>query len=343
MKLALAVVGLLGVILAVHRYKLAEAEYRRQFAADEANRRHTEALLQRQLEADRFAQEDLIAQRITELSSKASEQLGSNKPAVRIGGLTDLERLAQAYPDLRQTAVDRICAYLRAPYNPPDHINFHPLEQEEHGHHDSSFRFSDGSDLRLELDVRRAAQKILRRHSQWPSEVADCPKAFWSDLYLDLRDATLVEFDLKDCRLESADMRGAVFYGPAIFRKVNISGNVWLINARFKGRTTFKDARFGGVSRFTGARFEQGTDFSRTSFYSMSFFDHTFFECDVDFSQAAFGGSASFKKARFSSKAMFENAAWPSPTAFDDAVFPEGTLPPTGDAGDHIAPSDSKG
>ncbi|MDQ2815014.1 MAG: hypothetical protein M3Z75_24975 [Actinomycetota bacterium] len=39
-------------------------------------------------------------------------ELGSDKAAVRIGGLTDLERLGQNNADMRQTVVDRICAYL---------------------------------------------------------------------------------------------------------------------------------------------------------------------------------------------------------------------------------------
>jgi hypothetical protein len=39
-------------------------------------------------------------------------ELGSDKAAVRIGGLADLERLGQNNADMRQTVVDRICAYL---------------------------------------------------------------------------------------------------------------------------------------------------------------------------------------------------------------------------------------
>jgi hypothetical protein len=39
-------------------------------------------------------------------------ELGSDEAAVRIGGLTDLERLGQNNADMRQTVVDRICAYI---------------------------------------------------------------------------------------------------------------------------------------------------------------------------------------------------------------------------------------
>ena len=61
---------------------------------------------------------DTTEQRITELYTKAVEQLGSNKVPVRFGGLHGLERLAQDNPAHRQTIVNVICAYLRMPFSP---------------------------------------------------------------------------------------------------------------------------------------------------------------------------------------------------------------------------------
>ena len=58
---------------------------------------------------------DAIERRITELYTKAADQLGSEKAPVRLAGLHALERLAQNTPDQRQTIVDVICAYLRMP------------------------------------------------------------------------------------------------------------------------------------------------------------------------------------------------------------------------------------
>jgi hypothetical protein len=51
---------------------------------------------------------DATQRRITELSVKATDQLGSNKAAVRIGGLTDLERLGQNNPDQALRYVKRL-------------------------------------------------------------------------------------------------------------------------------------------------------------------------------------------------------------------------------------------
>ena len=60
---------------------------------------------------------DATERRITELYTKAVEQLGSDKAPVRLGGLYALERLAQDNPAQRQTIVNVICAYLRMPFS----------------------------------------------------------------------------------------------------------------------------------------------------------------------------------------------------------------------------------
>jgi hypothetical protein len=52
---------------------------------------------------------------VTDLYTKAAEQLGHAGAAVRLAGLYALERLAQDDPGHRQTIVNVICAYLRMP------------------------------------------------------------------------------------------------------------------------------------------------------------------------------------------------------------------------------------
>jgi hypothetical protein len=62
---------------------------------------------------------DATERRITELYTKAADQLGSAQAPVRLAGLYALERLAHRTVEHRQTIVDVICAYLRMPYTPP--------------------------------------------------------------------------------------------------------------------------------------------------------------------------------------------------------------------------------
>ena len=61
---------------------------------------------------------DATERRITELYTKAVEQLGSEKAPGRLGGLYALERLAQDNRDQRPTIVNVICAYVRMPFPP---------------------------------------------------------------------------------------------------------------------------------------------------------------------------------------------------------------------------------
>ncbi len=65
--------------------------------------------------ADDEVRRDAIERRITELYTKAAEQLGSDKAPVRLAGFYALERLAQDNTSQRQTIVNVICAYLRMP------------------------------------------------------------------------------------------------------------------------------------------------------------------------------------------------------------------------------------
>lgn len=62
---------------------------------------------------------DASERRVTELYTRAADQLGSDKAPVRLAGLYALERLGQSNPGQRQTIVDVLCAYLRMPYEPP--------------------------------------------------------------------------------------------------------------------------------------------------------------------------------------------------------------------------------
>ncbi|RSN60689.1 hypothetical protein DMH01_15515 [Amycolatopsis sp. WAC 04182] len=102
------------------------------------------------------ARADAAARRITELYTKAVEQLGSDKTPVRLGGLYALERLAQDNEDQRQTIVNVLCAYLRMPYElpepPADDADADQLEQHRA--------------LVQEREVRLTAQRLLNDHLQ---------------------------------------------------------------------------------------------------------------------------------------------------------------------------------
>lgn len=315
-KSAAAVLAILATFVGVDRLRLAQREHSRQMVADQA------------------ARDDAVTRQITDLSAKASEQLGSDKAAVRIGGLTDLERLAQTYPELRQTVVERICAYLRAPYQPPpDHAGKESTSKRRPNRLLSPMqsRLLDINDLaesRLELDVRRTAQQILKRHLYWPAEVVNQPSNYWDRIELDLRDAALVELDLQNCRVASADFRNAKFYRTTVFNHAAFTGDVTFQDATFFGRLWFTDSLFMNEALFHGASFEDETIFQRATFSMSAFFNRASFAKKADFNHTIigdavfyrthFGGEVEFG-AEFRRNATFEQAVFLTKVNFQDA------------------------
>jgi hypothetical protein len=182
---------------------------------------------------------DATERRVTELYTKAADQLGSDKAPVRLAGLYALERLAQANPTQRQTVVNVLCAYLRMPYQPS------PLNKA------AADRTAVERERRVqEREVRLTAQRILAEHLL-PGSDPDHPVAtFWADSDLNLTGAALVDFDMHDCWSRTARFSGATFTGDAEF-----DGVAFTKSARFNGATFTKNGGAGaalGAARFAG-------------------------------------------------------------------------------------------
>ncbi|WP_232838873.1 hypothetical protein [Streptomyces geranii] len=99
----------------------------------------------------------------TERFSQAVDKLGSDSPAVRLGGVHALAGLADDAPDdsLRQTCIDVLCAYLQLPFT-PDPGN-EPAHQDEH-HRYLAFRKVRHTILRLIGDHYRRPRGT---HRSW--------------------------------------------------------------------------------------------------------------------------------------------------------------------------------
>jgi hypothetical protein len=260
--------------------------------------------------------EDATERRITELYTKAVEQLGSDKAPVRLGGLYALERLAQGNQAQRKTIVNVICAYLRMPFPPqPPASRPAPADAENAAAADleTLANRSAGDDTwQQEEQVRRTAQRILTDHLRKPDDnqqPVDRPTApFWDQINVDLTGATLIDFDLAHCKVTG--------------------------EARFAGATFTGDARFDGATFTHGARFD-GATFTRGALFGGAIFTG-----DAWFSGAIFTRDAWFSRATFTHGALFRRATFAGGAGFDGATFKRGA-----DAldfsGVHVRPSDS--
>ncbi|WP_072481735.1 pentapeptide repeat-containing protein [Amycolatopsis australiensis] len=179
---------------------------------------------------------DLEERRVTELYTKAVEQLGSDKAPVRLGGLYALERLGQDNPKQRQMIVNVWCAALRMPFAGPV-TGLRGRTVAELG------------DTDPELLVRLAVQELLKTH------LSHDTAGYWPGMSIDLQRATLVDFRLSGCTLAAADFSRARFVGA-----VHIRG------ARFTRRAAFYGTEFTDIANFDRTVFEEGAFFSRSRF-----------------------------------------------------------------------------
>jgi uncharacterized protein YjbI with pentapeptide repeats len=248
----------------------------------------------------------------TERFSQAVDKLGSDSPAVRLGGVHALAGLADDAPtrDLRQTCIDVLCAYLQLPFTPDPGID-DPANQEEHHRY---------------LALRKVRHTILRLISDHYRRPVGAQRS-WQGCDLDFTGVTI------DCNIDFSDavfsdgtvnFSQAVFSGGAVHfnRAVFCGGIVHFSNARFSGSTIyFSGAGFsGGTMHFSDAMFSGGALYFSGAVFSggtVHFSDVTFTGSTVHFRDAVFSdGAVYFRGSVFSAGTVH----------FRDAVFSGGTV-----------------
>ncbi|GAA4536900.1 hypothetical protein GCM10023192_35840 [Amycolatopsis samaneae] len=292
---------------------------------------------------------DATERRMTELYVKAVEQLGSDKAAVRHGGLYALERVAQDNPDHRQTVVNVLCGYLRGPFIPPGEQRPHqrrglrrPLapvsrsvvSKRQAGQPESRTVAGLYDEAGQEREVRLTAQRILAAHLI-PGEDRNHPvDTFWVDIALDLTGATLIDFDLRHAQLQTATFTNATFIGDARFTNTSFAGDAWFNEASFTRAARFGEASFTKSVEFTETTFNGPAEFSRatftgpgscsrTTFAGPARFVEATFIGSVEFAEATFAGPAEFTETSFCGRAEFSRAAFARNAEFTEASFTE--------------------
>ncbi|WP_405681042.1 pentapeptide repeat-containing protein [Streptomyces sp. NBC_00868] len=296
-------------------------------------------------DATRKTEDDATERRITELYTKAVEQIGSERAAVRLGGIYSLQRLAQGNKDHRQTIVDVLCAYLRMSSNVPGAT--HPAAADQADNTESQ---SDQGSLgpepastaseqeaREEREVRAAAQQVLTSHVRCTDTQADTaaqPETFWPGLRLNLNGAHLRLFDLRDCSVDSATFVGTHFHGKSDFTGMTCLQEISLKGAHFHGETLWDEATIHSTADFTHAVFRSDASFDETCLGSPpsdapeqapspALFDDAKFIGQASFVRAVFTGVARFEKARFKGRASFSGAEFRASAYFSKASFDE--------------------
>jgi len=286
--------------------------------------------LEQRKRAAQVAEHDVTERWVAELYTKAVEQLGSDKAAVRLGGLYALEQLAQDNPGHRQTIVNVICAYLRLPG---------PVDEDLEENQDSASVKSAGGAGSVEeqqaarerarqwaeeRQVRQTAQRILTDHL-FPDRDEKTgrptnPK-FWPDIDLDLSGATLHKWEFAGCEVRHANFFQTVFRGGALFYGAVFHGDAWFNRATFHGDVEFYGTIFHGYARFHRSVFHGEAAFGGAVFHGDAGFHTAVFRDRAAFSNVAFHAGADFGRAVFRVDANFSDAVFRGITWFEDAVF----------------------
>jgi uncharacterized protein YjbI with pentapeptide repeats len=274
-----------------------------QKALDQQSNHLDRTLAEQREQLDRTLAEQRI-RTLNERFTTAAEQLGSDKPAVRLAGVYAMAGLADDWEENRQTCVDVLCAYLRRPYEPdpgkaapePQRLAFQAIRE-----------------------VRHTVIRVITAHLQKGAAMS------WQGLNLDF---TGVVFD-------GGDFRSAEFSGGTVhFRSAKFSGGtVDFHSAKFSGgKVDFTAAKFSGLVDFTAAKFSGGKvifHFAEFSGGTVYFDTAEFSGGTVNFSPAKFsGGTVDFNGAKFSGATVdFTGAEFSGGTVdFTFARFPGGTV-----------------
>jgi len=283
---------------------------------------------------------DATERRITELYTKAVEQLGNDKAPVRLGGLYAMERLAQDNAAHRQTIVNVICAYLRMPFSPTDPTSKpEPEATEDLGEPAAEAETrtdGNGGTWQQERQVRLTAQRILAEHLRddraRDQGSTDPPGSrFWPGIRLNLDGATLMDFNLENAVMADANFGGATFTGDAGFGGATFTGDARFGGATFTGDARFDGATFTGDARFDGTTFTGIAGFDEVTFTRYAWFDRATltgasfgavtFTGNARFGGATFPDGASFFRATFTGDATFGGATFSGTTDFEEATF----------------------
>ncbi len=228
----------------------------------------------------------------------AAEQLGHDAPAIRLAGIYAMARLADDWPDQRQTCVHVLCAYLRMPYKPqpPD---------------DASQ--DDRLTWQAERQVHHTVIRVITAHLR-PDATRLPSDGPWHGL----------NFDFTGVIFGGGNFSGARFADSTVtFDRAQFPGGLVSFTAAdfASGTVTFDRAQFnGGPVSFDNAQFSGGT---------VSFLGAQFTHGAVVFDNARFtGGAVSFAAAQFTSPKGTPSSVEETPgiVSFTGAVFSGGTV-----------------
>lgn len=227
--------AVVALVVALRRQLLGEAEHHRQEKASDRE--------QSRLFAERFA--------------RASDQLGSEKAAVRLAGIYAMAGLADDWVDGRQVCIDVLSAYLRMPFRPREN----PIDYERpHGRVRAWEHIIADGELcwdSSEAQVRSTVIQVMRDHL-WSGAATS-----WHGYSFDFTGAVFEEAAFDGMTFRDNDVRfdDCLFMGECGFSEVElIDSRLSFLGAVFGGRVGFEYSKVNRSELDLYAWFTAATD-----------------------------------------------------------------------------------
>ncbi|MFJ9682566.1 pentapeptide repeat-containing protein [Streptomyces sp. NPDC101194] len=180
---------------------------------------------------------------------KAVDRLAGRDIGARLSALLELDALVMEDSSWRQSVVDAICGYLRAP--------------EMEGSQDGEVR-------REALRILASQLRVAPDNSGETPGAARVPKG----LQVDLSGAELGDVDFSGCRFDGASFADTLFNGQCVFDGAHFTGEAQFQCALFASDVSFSQVRFGCWAVFGRTRFRGRANFDGARFQGMAWFGH---------------------------------------------------------------------
>lgn len=265
--------------------------------------------------------------------TKAIEQLGDEKAAVRLGGIYTLVGLVDEWladntlkPKERQkegqVIINNLCSYIRSPFPLAEHReSIEYLKNKPPKYWTENIK-NDENKLKEEQEVR---QTIFREISLRIEQESTTKKSVgWNGLLYDFSNSEIF-YPLSELHFKNPNFSYSKFYGTA-----NFYGSIFIDGANytlseFMGDAVFMKSSFRGKTSFREAKFYANTWFSvagdqKAEFYNKAVFTHAKFRKYTDFSGVTFH-KTDFSSSEFHRNIHFSNTEFTEKVTFQSALF----------------------
>ena len=292
--------------------------------------------------------------------TKAVEQLGDEKPSIRMGGVYTLvglvdewleEESIEKYEDRLkegQVIINNLCAYIRSPFTLASHYDelsqANPASEGIYKDKEQEF-YADKATLDSEADVRLGIIKEIHNRLQGPE--INTPGA-WSDFEYDFSGSIFFySVDLTNSYYTKyVNFSGATYQGEANFRgstyqgRANFSESTYRSRANFsestyrrranfsestyRRRANFTDSIYRSRANFTDSTYQGWANFSRSTYKGEAYFTNSTYQAWADFTNSTYRSRADFRRSTYKSGADFRRSTYENETDFRGSTYKGG-------------------